>query len=203
MHKAYPNRITWLIEPKRYHQNFTRTCPLLLNEWKFGQLQKKYTQIWHVVDFSTQSLTRCNFLNSKYDALNFFKFKICPVKKISIQNQAFWKNTKMQNMLFSRTEKNQNVIFLDANIFQNLTCRKISNSKSNALYFFSIQKLTRCKNLNSKSDALWKLYFEIWQVSKLFPRNLIFILFFRFWLNDDIFCQSYYQLILKRRIEEL
>ena len=42
----------------------------------------------------------------------------------------------MQNMSFSRSEKNQNVIFLDAKIFQNLSCRKMFNSKSNALYLF-------------------------------------------------------------------
>ena len=47
-----------------------------MNEWKFGNLQKKYTQ----------KLTRCKtfnsesdalfFLNSKSDAVYFLKFKI-------------------------------------------------------------------------------------------------------------------------------
>ena len=60
-----------------------------MNEWKFGKLQKKYTQ----------NLTRCKifnsksnafyFLNSKYEALYFFKFKICHLQKISIENHAF------------------------------------------------------------------------------------------------------------------
>ena len=77
---------------------------------------------------------------------------------------------------------------------------KFCISKSNSLYFFqskiwlvvktSNQNLTRCENFNSKSDKFQK-----------FLQNLIFILFFRFWLIDDIFCQRYYQLILKRRIK--
>ena len=45
----------------------------------------------------------------------------------------FGKERKMQNMSFSRSKKNQNEVFLDAKIFQNLTCRKKFNSKSNAM----------------------------------------------------------------------
>ena len=52
-----------------------------------------------------------------------------------------------------------------------------------------IQNLTRCKIFDSKYDAFSIFHFKIWEVLKLFLQNLIFILFFRFGLNDDIFCQ--------------
>ena len=76
------------------------------------------------------------------------------------------KARQMQNMLFSRSKKNQTVIFWMQTFFQNLTCRKIFNSKFNALYFLQSkirrvvkplnQNLTRSENLVSKSDALEK-----------------------------------------------
>ena len=116
-------------------------------------------------------MTHCIFFNSKSVTYRKFQLKI----------MLFEKARRMQIMSFSRNKMNQNVMFLDANMFQNLTCRKIFNSKSNALYFFLVQKLTRCKNSKSKSDALSKFQFKIWQVSKLSLWSLIFILFFRFW----------------------
>ena len=72
----------------------------------------------------------------------------------------------------NQRKMNQNVIFLDANIFQNLTCQKIFNSKSNALCFLqshiwrvvktSYQNLTRCENFNSKSDKVQNFFSAIW-----------------------------------------
>ena len=77
----------------------------------------------------------------------------------------------MQYMSFSRSKKNQNVTFLDANIFQNLTCQKSFNSKSNALFFFqskiwrvvktSNQNLTRWENFNAESDKFRTFSSEI------------------------------------------
>ena len=81
----------------------------------------------------------------------------------------------MQKMSSSRCKKNQNVIFLDAKFFQYLTCRKVFNSKSNALYFFqsniwrvvktSNQNLRRFENFNSKSDKFQNFFSEIWFLS--------------------------------------
>ena len=57
-----------------------------MNEWKIGKLQKKYTQ----------KLTRCEFFNSKSDALYFFKIKIWGViiSKIQIMTRCFFFNSK-------------------------------------------------------------------------------------------------------------
>ena len=130
--------------------------------------------------FSFQNLTRCIFFNSKSVTYRKLQFKIMLFKTAR----------KMKNMSFSRSKKNQNVIFLHANIFQNLTCRKVFKSNSNALFFkiqnltgciFSFQNLTRCENFKSKCDALSKFQFKNWQASKLSLPNLIFILFLRFW----------------------
>ena len=68
----------------------------------------------------------------------------------------------MLNVSFSRSKENQNVIFWLQTFFKTWR-RKSSNSKSNALYFFSIQNLTRCKNFKSKSDALYFFKFKIWR----------------------------------------
>ena len=110
-------------------------------------------------------MTRCIFLYSKSVTYRKFQFKIMLFKKAR----------KMQNMSFSRSKRSQNVIFLDANIFQNLTCRKNSNSKSNAMYFFqfkiwrvvktSNQNLTRWENFSSKSDKLQNFFSKIWFLS--------------------------------------
>ena len=93
---------------------------------------------------------------------------------------------------------------------QNLTRCIFSQSIIWRVVKFSNQNRTRCENFVSKSDAL-----EIF-VSKsdtlknfdsksvkieIFLRKLNFFLFFRFWLIDDIFCERYYQIILKRRME--
>ena len=51
------------------------------------------------------------------------------------------------------------------------------------------QNLTRIEIFISKSDALEKLISKSDIFQNSFLRNLIFILFFKFWLKDDIFCQ--------------
>ena len=65
------------------------------------------------------------------------------------------------------------------------------------------QNMARRKTLKSKCEAFSDFYVKIWQVSNICPQNLTFVLFFMFWLNDDIFCQRWYQFILKRRIKKL
>ena len=68
-----------------------------MNDWKFGQLQKKYTQnlprcnFFHsqydaLYFFKTQSMMHFSFLKSNSEALYFFQFKIWLVKKFLIQN---------------------------------------------------------------------------------------------------------------------
>ena len=51
------------------------------------------------------------------------------------------------------------------------------------------QNLTRIEIFISKSDALEKLISKSDIFQNTFLRNLIFILFFKFWLKDDIDCQ--------------
>ena len=179
-----------------------------MNEWKLGKLQKK----------NNQNLTRCKIFNSKSDALFFlqfkiwrvvfffefkiwrlvfFQFKIWHVMDFSIENHVFLKSTKNAKCVISSSKMGHNVIFWMQTFFKNPPCRKNFNSKSNALYFFSIQKLRRCKAFETKSDAFWKFCFKIcrvreiqlkiWKVSKRFVRNMTFIFLFSFWLIDDIF----------------
>ena len=41
----------------------------MMNAWKFAKLQKKYTQIWRAVKYSSQNLTRVLKVHLKSDAL--------------------------------------------------------------------------------------------------------------------------------------
>ena len=117
---------------------------------------------WHVqydfenVFFSIPNLTRCRT----------FKLKCDPFWKVSFQNHAFKTAPKMRNVSFSRSKLNQNAIFWMETLFQKLTCPKIFNSKSNALYF-SVQNLKLCKSFKSKSIAFGNFYFKIWSVRKI------------------------------------
>ena len=73
----------------------------------------------------------------------------------------------MQNMSFHGAKRARTWFFGCKRFFKNPACRKIFNSKSNALYFFQSKKwgilkllnqnLTRCENFVSKSVALEKL----------------------------------------------
>ena len=129
------------------------------------------------VFFSIPNLTRCKSFKSKSDAFWNFQFKIMLVRKAA----------KMQNRSFSRIKLNQNKIFWMQTIFQNLTCPKFFNSKSNVLYFFQSkiwrfvklfnQNLTGFEIFTPKSDALEKLSSKSDKLKIIF-RNLIFILFF-------------------------
>ena len=149
-----------------------------MNE-KLANCERSTLKIWHVVIFSTQSLKRCIFLNSKYDALYFLirNLKRCiflnsnyDASYFLILNQPRKENFNSKSCFLKKHEKakicrfhgvkrTKTWFFLDANNFQNLTCRKNFNSKSNALYFFqskiwrvvrtSNQNLTSCENFNS------------------------------------------------------
>ena len=65
----------------------------------------------------------------------------------------------MQNMSFSRSKMNQNVIFWMQTFFQNLTCPKIFNSKSNALYFFQ-SKIWRFVKLLNQNLTRFEIFFQ-------------------------------------------
>ena len=131
---------------------------LSIRLWKcFSQ-----SQIWRAVKPFNQNLT--SFEN--------FHFKIMLLKNA----------TKMQIMSLSRSILNQNVIFWMQTFFQNLTCGKILNSKSKALYFFQskiwrferlfyqnlmrfewyIPKSDTLQILNSKSHKFQNFFSEIW-----------------------------------------
>ena len=99
--------------------------------------KKIYFKIWRVVFFPVKICRVVVFFNSIQNLTRneFFLYKIMLFKKAR----------NLQNMSFSWSKMNQNVIFWKRKIFQNLRCRKIFDSKSNALYFFSNQNLTRCK----------------------------------------------------------
>ena len=85
----------------------------------------------------------------------------------------------MQNMSFSRSKKYQNVIFLDANIFQNLTCRKIFNSKSNALYFFQF-KIWRVVKTSKQNRRVVKILYHNLTSFKTFSTNSDIYIVFQF-----------------------
>ena len=142
------------------------------------------------VFFPIANLTRCKTFNSKSDAF----------WKVSFQNHAFKKAPKGQNISLSRSKMNENVIFWMQKFFRKLTCPKFNNSKSNALYFFQSkiwrfvrlfhQNLTCFEIFISKADALEKLNSKSEKFQTSFLRNVSSILFFKFWLNEDIFSQS-------------
>ena len=147
----------------------------MINAWKFGKLQKEYTQnltrckkfdpnsdacleswfkIWQVVKKSTQNLTRRIFLNSKYDALYFFKFRIWRVVFFSIQNPTRNRIFNSKSCFWNKHEKCK-------------ICRVHGVNRTETWFFgcryffkiwhvekFLIQNLTRCIVFNPKSDAL-------------------------------------------------
>ena len=141
------------------------------------------------------NLLRFIFFNSKSDALYCFQFKIWRVVFFSIQNLTrkeicntkscfLKKHKKMQNMPFSRSKMDQNVIFWVQTIFQNVTCRKICNSKSNSLYFFqsNIWRVVKLLNQNLnwcflfilKSNTLYNFYSKSAFQNHLFRFSLIY-----------------------------
>ena len=137
------------------------------------------SQNWRAVKPLNQTLTR----------FEIFHFKI----------MLFKKEPKMQIKSFSRSKINQNVVFCMQTFFQKMICPKFFNSKSNAMYFFQfkiwrfvklfIRNLKRFEIFISKSGALEKPNSKSDKFWIFFLRSLIFIWFFGFWLNDDIFCQ--------------
>ena len=136
-------------------------------------------KFWHVVKFLTQSLTRCFFkihnmtrcifLNSKSDAL-FFSIQNLSLKENFNSKSCFLIKHEICEIYGFHGVKRTKGFFSDAIVFQNLTCRKIFNSKSKALYFhqskiwrvvkISIQNLTRCKNFIWKSDKFQNVFPE-------------------------------------------
>ena len=152
-------------------------CFLKMKKWR---VQYDFENVF----FSISNLTRCKPLKSKSDAYWNFQFK----------NMLFKKAPKMQNMSFSRSKMNQNVIFWMQTFFQNLTCPKIFNSKSNALYFFQSkiwrfvkllnQNLTRFEFFFPKSDALEKLNSKSDKFEKISPKSdfyLVFLVLIEWW----------------------
>ena len=75
VHKVYPNRIKWLNEPTPYVQTLGKRT-VLMNKWKLGELQKKYTQ----------NLTCCIIIKSKSDVCLKSLFKVWLVIKNLFQN---------------------------------------------------------------------------------------------------------------------
>ena len=88
------------------------------------------------------------------------------------------------------------MIFWMQTIFQKIICRETFNSKSNALFFFSIYNMTRCKASKSKSDALWKFCFKNTRVRKFyFPKSDLFWDFFSEIWFSSCFSGSHWMMI--------
>ena len=131
----------------------------------------------------------------------FFLFKIWRVVFFSIQSLSCKRNFNSKSCFLKKHEKCKICRFHGAKRTKTWFLWMQTFFKIWHFEKFSMQNLTRCKIFKSKSDALWKFYFKIWQDSKLFLRNLIFILLLRFWLNDDIFCERYYQFIYRGELK--
>ena len=171
-----------------------------------------------VVKPLTEKLTCCVFLKWKHDAFNttlklyFSQLQIWRAKKPSNRNltrrferilfkiMLLKKHQKCKISRFRGIKWTKSWLFgLHAKFFQKLTCPNFFKSKSNALFLFhSIiwrfvklfnQNLTRFEIFISKSDALEKLNSKFEKFWNSLLRNVSFILFFKFWLNEVIFCQ--------------
>ena len=244
VHKAYPNKITWLTKRTPYYKTLPKRALIWWTHGKMANCKKSTLKIWHVVNYSIQNLDvfkkiiknmkrfkffqteilgvvfswnsiydalhffnikilkRCVFFTSKNDASYFLEIEIWGVVFFLNQNMTlffdfkvwrvvfffqfkllrvvfFWftiwrvlifsiqimtlersfqfkivfskKARKKQIMPFSRSKLNQDVIFGMQTFFQNLICRKISNSKSQALFFFK-SKSDALENISPKSD---------------------------------------------------
>ena len=132
------------------HRNITGTCPTLMNAWKNGKLQNTKLRIWHVV----------KKLNSKTDALKIFSSKSCFLKNQNNGNTCrFYGVKRVKTWCFESTFSSK------SDTFKNFQCRNW-HVKS------SCQNLRRCKNFNSKSDALLKSWMKFWRVVKVSVQNL-------------------------------
>ena len=88
----------------------------------------------------------------------------------------FEKARKMQNMSFSRSEKNQNVIFSMQTFFSKSDVEQFLIQKVTRC-FVSVQNLTRCKNLVSKSDALESFNSKPGEFQIFFPKSDFYLVF--------------------------
>ena len=163
VHKVYPNRITWLTESTPYVQTLGKRT-VLMNIWKLGKLQRKYTQnltcciifksksdaclkiwfkIWHVIKTLIQNLTRRKNFDSKSCFLvKLFYSKSCFLEKFFSSKLYFWEKIYFKIVLF-RNNISPKTCFLKNIFLQNLTRCKYLN-----------QNLTRCKKFNLEADAL-------------------------------------------------
>ena len=85
----------------------------------------------------------------------------------------FRKARKRQKKSFSRSQMIQNRIFWTQTFFQNLTCQKVFNSDSNALYFLQ-SKFWRVVKLSNQNLTRCLFFFNIWRVVNFFIQNLLF-----------------------------
>ena len=120
---------------KQYTQNLTR-CKILNS--KSDAWLKRCFKVWQVVNFLTLNLTRCIFSIQTPSPKENFNSKSCILKK----------HEKRKLYRFHGVKRSKTWFFGWKQFFQNLTCRKILNSKSNALYFFQSKIWRVVKPLN-------------------------------------------------------
>ena len=122
----------------------------------------------------------CNFVKSKSDALLFFQDKIQNITRDEVFNAKscfLKKHEKCQICRFHGVKWTKTWFFEWKHFFRNLTCRKMFNSNSNVMHFFSLQNLTSCKTFESKSDAF---FFKIWHIVNFYFKVCFSNQIFRF-----------------------
>ena len=142
------------------HSNITEKCPVLVNTWKLGKLQKKYTQ----------NLTRRKKFKSKSDACLKSWYKTWHVvrtliqnptrRKKIIQNHAFYKSLSFKIMLFTKVYRSKSC-FIEKNLH--------SKSCFSEFFFFEIVlfkfarkiqflRILRSKFIPNVIVCVWKVF---------------------------------------------
>ena len=132
---------------------------------------KSWFEIWHVVNFSFQNLTRCIFMNWKNDAMYFSDLK-SEVLFFSIENLTRLRNFNSKLWLLKSTNSAKCVFFDGVNwtktlIFDWKHFFESRHDKKNLG-----QSLTHCSFLTPKSNALWNFQIKIIRVGKFSIQNL-------------------------------
>ena len=112
--------------------------------WEPNKLKKKYFKIWGVF-FLSQNRTRCTFFQFEIWLVVFFANQnLTPNDFFNTKSCFFKKHEKCRICRFHGVKWSKTWFFEGDKFFQSLTCRKIFDSKSNALCLF----------FKPKSDAL-------------------------------------------------
>ena len=144
--KAYPNKITWLNDP-RAHIKAKPKRPLFWRKHAtLAYCQRSTNNIWHVLIFLTQNLTHYRKNYSKSDPTKEFQFGIMLfTKTFSFEIMLLIKTFTFKTMLFRRNFFFKFCFLKTIFFFKNVLSKKISfkNMLFEIVMFFKIWRVVK------------------------------------------------------------